>query len=174
MKKVVSLLIVISFMLTGVCFAGAQMMGFINMKEILLSSDAGKAATIDLKKFVDERRTQIQGKEDTLKKMKETLEKQRSVLPEAAYKEKELSYQKELRDYKRFIEDTNGEMRVKEQELSRKLVPEVVKVVGAIGKREGYTSIADVNSGGLVFYSEKNDITQKVMEEYNKAYKSGR
>ena len=109
-----------------------------------------------------------------LKKLKDDLEKQRPVLTESAYKEKELSYQKEYRDYKRFIEDTNGEMKLKDQELSRKLIPEVLKIVNTIGKREGYTSIMDVNSGGLVFHSKANDITTKVIKEYNKVYNSGK
>ncbi|MBW2558549.1 MAG: OmpH family outer membrane protein [Deltaproteobacteria bacterium] len=174
MKKVISFLIVISFILTGVCFAEAGKSGFINMKEILLNSDAGTAATLDLKKFVEERRTQIQEKENVLKKLKDDLEKQRPVLTESAYKEKELSYQKEYRDYKRFIEDANQEMKLKDQELSRELIPEVLKVVDTIGKKDGYTSIMDVNSGGLVFHSKANDITKKVIAEYNKAYNSGK
>ncbi|MBW2595248.1 MAG: OmpH family outer membrane protein [Deltaproteobacteria bacterium] len=172
MKKVVSFLIVISFILTGVCFAEAGKTGFINMKEILLNSDAGKAATLDLKKFVEERRTQIQERENVLKKLKDDLEKQRPVLTESAYKEKELSYQKEYRDYKRFIEDANEEMRLMDQELSRKLIPEVLKVINTIGEREGYASIMDIGSGGLVFHSKANDITKKVIEAYNKAYNS--
>ena len=170
MKKVVSFLIIVSFILTGVCFAEAGKAGFINMKDILLNSDAGKDATLDLKKFVEDKRTQIQEKENVLKKLKDDLEKQRPVLTETAYKEKELSYQKKYRDYKRFIEDTNGEMKLKDQELSRKLIPEVLKIVNTIGKREGYTSIMDVNSGGLVFHSKANDITTKVIEEYNKEF----
>ena len=174
MKKVVSLLIVISFILTGVCVADAEKAGFINMKDILLHSDAGKAATIDLKKLVDGKRAQIQEKENALKNLKGNLEKQRPVLTESAYKEKELSYQKQFREYKRFIEDTNEEMRVKDQELSRKLIPEVLKVVNAIGKSDGYTSIMDVNSGGLVYHSKASDMTKKVIKEYNRAYKSGK
>ncbi len=170
MKKVISFLIVISFIVTGACFAGAGEIGFISMKDILLNSDAGKAATLDLKKFVEERKTQIQDKEDVLKKLKDNLEKQRPVLTESAYKEMELSYQKEYRDYKRFIEDTNEEMKTMDQELSRKLLPEVLKVVNTIGEKGGYTSIMDVNSGGLVFHSKANDMTEKVIEEYNKVY----
>jgi len=68
MKKVVSFLIIVSFILTGVCFAEAGKAGFINMKDILLNSDAGKDATLDLKKFVEDKRTQIQEKENVLKK----------------------------------------------------------------------------------------------------------
>ena len=172
MKKVISFLIVISFILTGVCFAEAGKAGFINMKDILLNSDAGTAATLDLKKFVEERKTQIQEKENVLKKLKDDLEKQRPVLTESAYKEKELAYQKEFRDYKRFIEDTNAEMKLMDQELSRKLIPEVLKVAESIGKKGGHPCIMDIGSGGLVYYSKANDITSKLIEAYNKAYNS--
>jgi len=172
MKKAISFLIVVSFMAAGVCYAGADKIGFIDIKNVLASSEAGKAATLGLKKFVEDKKAQIQEKETILQNMKDDLEKQKAVITEGAYKEKELTYQKEYKDYKRFIEDANEEMRVREQKLSQKLVPEVFKIANSIGKKEGYACILDVSTNGLVFYSQANDITQKVVEEYNKEYKS--
>ncbi|MCD6487475.1 MAG: OmpH family outer membrane protein [Syntrophobacterales bacterium] len=172
MKKVISLLVVVSFILVGVCSAGAGKIGFINMKNIIVNSDAGKAATVDLKKFVEKKKADIQGKEAALKKMKSDLEKQRAVMAESAYKEKELVYQKAYRDYKRSIEDANEEMRSREQKLSQKLIPEVFKIANSIGKKGGYACIMDVSTAGLIFHSPANDITKKVIEEYNREYNS--
>ncbi|MEA1970923.1 MAG: OmpH family outer membrane protein [Thermodesulfobacteriota bacterium] len=172
MKKVISLLIVVSFILAGVCSAGAEKIGFINIKNIIVNSDAGKAAGLDLKKFVEKKKAQIQEKEGILKKTKTDLEKQRAVITASAYKKKELAYQKSYRDYKRFIEDANEEMKLKEQQFSQKLIPEVFKIANSIGKKGGYTCIMDVSTNGLIFHSKANNITTKVIEQYNREYKS--
>ncbi|MCK4534031.1 MAG: OmpH family outer membrane protein [Syntrophobacterales bacterium] len=172
MKKAISFLIVVSFVLAAVCSAEAGKIGFINIKNIIATSDAGKAATLDLKKFVEKKKVQIQEKEGVLEKMKTDLEKQRPVLTESAYKEKELAYQKAYRDYKRFIEDANEEMRSRDQKLSQKLIPEVFKIANSIGKKGGYACIMDVSTNGLVFYSPANNITTEVIKQYNREYKS--
>ena len=87
-------------------------------------------------------------------------------------KEKELEYQKKFRDYKRFVEDSNAEIQRMDKELSQKLIPEILKVVGAIGKKEGYTMILDVSAGGMAYHSSAKDITKNVIKEFDKAYKS--
>ena len=172
MKKVISFLIVISFLLTGVCFAEAGKIGFINIKDIIANSDAGKAATLDLKVFIEKKKAQIGEKESVLTKMKADLEKQRAIMTESAYKEKELAYQKTYRDYKRFIEDANEEMKSRDRKLSRELIPEVFKIANGIGKNGGYACIMDVSTNGLVFHSKANNITTKVIEQYNRDYNS--
>jgi len=172
MKKAVSLLMVVAFILAGVCSAEAGKIGFINIKNILANSDAGKTATVELKKFIEEKKAQIEEKEGILKIMKADLEKQSAVMTKSAYKEKDLAYQKAYRDYKRFIEDTNEEMRSRDQKLSQELIPEVFKIANGIGKKGGYACIMDVSTNGLVFHSKANNITTKVIEEYNREYNS--
>jgi outer membrane protein len=172
MKKSISFLMIVSFILVGICAAEAGEMAFIDMKKVVLESDAGKAAGLDLQKFIEGKKAQRQELESRLQKMQDDLKKQAPVLTESAYKERELAYQKEYRDYKRFIEDTNAEMKLKDQELSRKVIPDVLKVAEVIGKKGGYPCIMDIGSGGLVYYSAANDITKKVIEAYNKSYNS--
>ena len=91
-------------------------------------------------------------------------------MTESAYNEKELDYQKKFRDYKRFIEDSNEEMQLKEQELFQKLIPEIMKVVSSIGEKEDYTMIVDIGTGLLPYYSKAKDITEEVIEKYNKEH----
>jgi len=170
MRKVMSILVVMSVVLMGIPAAAADEIAFVDMKKIVLESDAGKAAGHELQKFVEGKKAERQEIEGKLQKMQADLKKQAPVLTESAYKEKELDYQREFRDYKRFIEDTNAEMRLRDQELSRKLVPDILKVAEAIGKKGGYACIMDINSGGFVYFSRERDITQKVIEAYNKAY----
>jgi outer membrane protein len=149
----------------------AEKTGFINIREIMIKSDAGKKAAGEFKKLYEKDRARIQAKETELKKLKDELEKQRAILTEKAMKEKETLYQKKFRDYQLLVKDSNDELQARDQELSKKLIPEILKVVQTIGEREKYTSIVDISTVPLAYYAKDNDLTDQVTEELNKTYK---
>jgi outer membrane protein len=165
------LFVILSLLLYGSQAMAAEKTGFIDIRKIMLESDAGKKASEEFKKLVDKDRSQIQAKEAELKKLKEELDKQRTILTEAAMKDKEAAYQKKFRDYQIIVKDANEELQAKEQDLSKKLIPEILKVVNAIGDREKYTLIIDISSMPTPYHAKQNDITQKVIEEFNRNYK---
>lgn len=172
MKRIGIIISVIVLMLIGTNAFAEEKIAFINMKNILLLSDQGKEAAEEFQAVFQKKRENIQKRETELKTMKEELEKQRPVLTETAMREKELEYQKQFRDYKRLVEDSNAEIQRMDQELSRKMIPEVLKVVNEIGKRDGYTMILDVGMAGIAYHSKARDITKQVIIEFNKEYKS--
>ena len=175
MKKISTLaacLILASMiLLAGPGTAKAQKVGFVNLKEVVLESEPGDKMEADFKKAYEKKRTQIQQKETELKKLKDELEKQRSVLNAEAFREKENSYQTKFRDYQRLVKDSNDELVKKEQEMAAKILPEVVKVIQAMGEKEGYSAVLDVNNPVVIYRAKGNDLTKKAIEEVNKAFK---
>lgn len=164
-----SLAVVTILVLSGSFALAADKIGFVNMREVLVRSDAGKAMEAEFKKSVDEKRALIQKKENELKKNKENLEKQRSILTPQALQEKEMNYQVEFKEYERIVKDANEELQMKDQFLSSKIIPEVVKVIRTIAEKENYALILEVSS---VFYASKeNFVTDKVIKELNRTYK---
>ena len=105
--------------------------------------------------------------------MKDELEKQRSILNEATVKEKDQNLQKKFRDYQLLVKDANEDIQSREQELSNTILPEVFKIVNAIGEKENYTMILDVST--IAAYRSKDkrdsDLTKRVIDEFNKTYK---
>jgi outer membrane protein len=151
--------------------AAAEKMGFVDVREIMLTSNAGKKAAEDFKKTFEKSKTEIQDKEAELKKLKDELEKQRPLLKEEAMKEKENAYQKKFRDYQNMVKDSNEELQAKDQDLSKKIIPEILKIVQAIGEKEKYSMIVDVSAIPLAYFSKENELTKRVVEEFNKTYK---
>ncbi len=164
--------IVAAFILVGTTVQAAEKIGFVDIKRILSESEAGKAATQEIMQHVEQKKGEISAMEGELQKRKDELEKQRSVLTEAAYREKEIDYRQRTRDYQRFVEDANEEVKMREQRMTQALIPDIQKVINEIGNKEGYTAIFDVGTMGLLFNSDKYDITDKVVEQYNKVYRS--
>ncbi len=151
--------------------AAAEKTGFVDVREIMLTSSAGKKAAEDFKKTFEKDKAAIQEKEAELKKLKDELEKQRPLLKEDVMKEKELAYQKKFRDYQIMVKDSNEELQAKDQDLSKKMIPDILKLVQSIGEREKYSMIVDISAIPLAYYSKENDLTKRVIDEFNKTYK---
>ncbi len=149
----------------------ADKIGYIDMREVIMTSDVGKKASEDIKKIYDKNKTTIQASEAELKKLKDELEKQRTILKETAWKEKEKIYEKKFRDYQLLVKDANEEVQSKEQELSKALIPEIMKVLQAIGEKEKYALILDVSIVPVAYAAKENDLTKRVTEEFNRTYK---
>jgi outer membrane protein len=69
--------VILSLFLCGTCAFAAEKVGFIDMREIMVKSDAGKKAAEDFGKLYEKDKSSIQAKEAELKKLKDELEKQR-------------------------------------------------------------------------------------------------
>jgi outer membrane protein len=154
--------------------AAAEKIGFVNVQEIMVTSTIGKKETEDLRKGVEKTRAIIQEKESELKKLKEELEKQRPLLKEEAMKEKELAFQKKVRDLQNLVKDSNEELQAKDQELAKKMIPDILKLVQAIGEKEKFSMIIDIGQQiplPLIYYTKENDLTKRVIDEFNKTYK---
>ncbi len=148
--------------------AAAEKTGFVDIRQVMLSSDSGKKVIEDFKKT----REKLQKEDNDLKKLKEELDKQRPLLKEDVAKEKELSFQKKVRDFQIEIKDSDEEFKAKEQELYKKLFPDILKIVQTIGEKEKYNMIVDVGTIPLAYYAKENDLTKRVIEEFNKTNKS--
>ncbi|MHB8770696.1 MAG: OmpH/Skp family outer membrane protein [Syntrophales bacterium] len=161
----------LALVLTAYPAAAAEKTGFVDIREVMITSNAGKRAAEDFRKTYEKEKGVIQEKENELKKLREELDKQRPLLKEEVIKEKDLVLQKKYRDYQILIKDSEEELRAKDQELSKKMLPEILKLVQTIGEKEKYTMIIDMGQIPLAYYAKENDLTKRVIEEFNKTYK---
>jgi outer membrane protein len=146
----------------------ADRIGFINLQEIMQGSTAGKKAADDFKKFYDKETQKIQSTEQELKKMKDDLDKQSSIMTATARNEKETAYQKKLRDYQLLVNDTNEELKKRDQEMTQKIMPGIIKVVRSIAEKEKYTLVIDVATMPIPYFDKASDFSKRVIEEFNK------
>ena len=163
--------LLMALLLAAAPAAAAEKTGFVDIREVMLSSNAGKKASDDFKKAFEKNKAAIQERENELKKLKDELEKQRPLLKEEAMKERELSYQKKFRDYQLLVKDSNEELQAKDQDLAKQLIPDILKLVQSIGEKEKFTMIVDVSAIPLAYYSKENELTKRVIEEFNRTYK---
>jgi outer membrane protein len=162
-------LVLMFFIFSGSKVFAADKIGFFNLRVVMQNSNSGKKAGEEFKKLYDKKTETIKATENELKKMKESLDKQAALLTQSANKEKETAYQKKLRDYQILVDDTNKELKARDEEIASKIIPEIAKVVQAIAEREKYTLVIDTATMPVAYHAKENDITKKVTDEYNKA-----
>jgi outer membrane protein len=176
MKKsnllILTVIVGLSFLFCGSLASASDKTGFVDIREVMLKSNEGKKAADEFRKLYEKDKSQIQAKEAELKKLKEELEKQRAVLKESAMKEKEAAYQKKFRDYQLIVKDANEELQRRDQELSKKMLPEILKVVQSIGEKENFAVIIDISTVPVAYFAKENNLTQRVIDEFNKTYKA--
>ena len=171
MKKNICLIagfILIGFVLINTNgYAADSKIGFINLREIIQNANAGKKAGEEFKKLYDKKREELAAAESALKRLKDELDKQGPIMTEDARREKGTTYQRKLRDYQLLVEDSNKEMKGRDEEIGSKLLPQIMKVVRKIAEKEKYTLVIDVASMPLPYYAKENDFSKKVIEEVN-------
>jgi outer membrane protein len=148
-------------------YAADSKIGFVNLREIMQSSNAGKKASEEFKKLYDKKREEIAAAESDLKKLKDELDKQGSIMKEPARQEKETTYQRKLRDYQLLVEDSNKEMKGRDEEMTSMLIPQIIKVVQKVAEKEKYTLVIDIASMPVPYYAKGSDFSSKVIEEVN-------
>lgn len=178
MKKNIYLIagfVLMFFIFTSPNVFAADKIGFINLREIMQNSNAGKKVGEDFKKLYDKKTEVIKATENDLKKAKDALDKQLSsgLLTQISRKEKEAAYQKKLRDFQLLVDDTNKELKAKDEEIASKLIPEIMKIVRIIAEREKYTLVIDIASMPVAYHAAENDMSKKAIDEYNKQQLSG-
>jgi outer membrane protein len=89
-------------------------------------------------------------------------------MTQSSRSEKEAAYQKKMRDYQLLVNDTNEELKKRDQEMTQKLMPGIIKVVRSISEKEKYTLVIDVATMPIPYYAKENEFSKKVIEEFNK------
>lgn len=152
--------------------ARAQTMSvvYVDLDKVVNDCDEGKDASEALKKEQAKRQGEIQARETELKKMQDELEKQAKAFSAAAIEKKAAQYQQAFVEYQNMVMKYQRELELREKELFDPIEKRLKDMLREIALRDGYDMILNKRS---VPYGRKDlDLTDKVVQEYNKAYPS--
>ncbi|MDD2897416.1 MAG: OmpH family outer membrane protein [Desulfuromonadaceae bacterium] len=162
---IVAACVALAFASTTV-FAADLKLGYIDMQRALNGSEAGKEAKEQLAAKVKKYQDEINVKQEDLKKAKDELEKQGMLLSDTARAAKEKDYQNKLKDFQRFTKDAQDELQGKDEELTRKILEGMEKVIKEYGSQKGYTFIF-VKNESMLFADDKADLTEEILKLFN-------
>jgi len=147
--------------------ADMQKIGYVDLRVALNESETGKKAKGELEAIVKSKQSSIEEKGKSIEKLKGELEKQGSVLSAEARKAKEEEIERQTRDWQRLLQDSQNEIKKKEEKLTGTILRELRGIIVRIGEEEGYSLILENYEGLILFASKDMDITAKVVKRYN-------
>ncbi|MDD2319477.1 MAG: OmpH family outer membrane protein [Geobacteraceae bacterium] len=141
-------------------------MGYVDIQKVLNLSSAGKDAKEQLTSKVKKYQDEINRKQEELKKLKDVLEKQGSILSESAKTTKERDYQQALKDLQRLQKDAQDDLQAKDEELTRKILTDIEKIVQDYGRKNNFAFIF-IRNDSMIYADDKADLTDQILAQLN-------
>jgi outer membrane protein len=143
---------------------------FVDLQKALNLCKAGQDAKEEFARKVEKAEEKLASQQEELKRLKEILEKQSTMLNEETFKEKEKDYQVRIRDFKRLYEDSQNELKARDNEITKEILEELVKVAQEYGKEKGFTFIFERTESALLFADQTKDVTEEIIKIYDQNY----
>ena len=151
----------------GSVWAADLRIAYIDIQRAINECNAGKEAKKLITKDLEKVQRSNADKQKELQTIKETLDKQAPMLTPDARAAKEKEFQGKVRDYQRWVDDSQNEMNQKRIEMERNISNALVKVIQKMGADEGYTLILEKNENIVLFVSKAIDITDRAIKAFD-------
>ena len=165
MQRVVGALVVSAVLAWGAGASAQVKLGFVDLQKALTQVQEGKSAKAKLEKLVTEKQKQFEKMQDDLKRLKDELEAQAAIMKDEVKRQKFQDYQRKLGELQEFAVTNERDLAEEQAKLTKPILDKFEKVVGKIGKDEGYTMILEKSA--VVFGSSAVDLTDRLIKECN-------
>ena len=170
MKKVLALFLLM--LITAPAWGQEKMkIGIVDIETAIKNSNAGKSAKARFETQIKKVEASLMKEKNGLEKFKADAEKKGLLLKEGEKMNLEREFQRRLRDYQVRMRDSQEELRARERQVMNNILKQIAGVVSEVGKKEKFTLILTRNQ--MLYVDQGVDITQKVIEIYNRKVKPG-
>lgn len=174
-KKILTALTVGLGLTAGVVMAQAPTkIATINLQAAVPNTAEAKAATAKLQReFVEPRTKGLEAKQAEIKDLQDKLQRAGNTLSQTAKDDQQLAINRKTKDFNREVEDYQADSDDKQRELLADFSGKMQAVIAQYVKDNGYAIVFDTgsrDSSGLVWAAEAIDITQAVIDAYDKAH----
>jgi outer membrane protein len=151
----------------GPVWAADLKIGFVDIQRAVNECHAGAEAKKAITKEVEKFQRLYGEKQKDLQAMKDSLEKQVLMLTPDARATKEKEFQNKGREFQRWVEDNQNEIKQKTTEIERNIAMGLQKVIQKIGADEGYSLVLEKNENIVLYASKSIDLTDRVIKAFD-------
>ncbi|HCY87209.1 MAG TPA: hypothetical protein DHV36_18895 [Desulfobacteraceae bacterium] len=158
-------------LMTGTAFsADVAKIGVISFETVLKQSSAGKVMQSELKAHWNKLKEKLETEKKRIDEMALAFEREKLVLSPEKQRNREREIRDQYGDLKKTSADYTADMRIMEAKRVNQMQKEVFKIVNELGKKEGYLMILERKIGGVIYAPDHVDITESVINAYNKSF----
>ncbi len=169
MKKIILFNIIFLFSIFNI-FSDVKIerIAVINLEEVILTVFAGNSTVIqDIKKEKEDLQEKLNKIKENIMKLEAMKLKTQDSNLKITYDQKIAQFEKEYSDYYKL---KSYEIQKKMNNIEGSLLKEIREKVKQIAETEGYSIVLDAKSDNIFYYSQENDITEKVIAFFKNKY----
>lgn len=145
----------------------------IDVERILIESERGKAALQEIEALRRQKQEEGEARQQEITELRDRLSEGQLSLSQERLAELQKELEERVIALQRFQDDANRELSKKRNEVLDQIEKSVFPVINQIGQEGGYTLIFNKYNSGLVYADDAVDITQRVIERYNRSAPAG-
>ncbi len=143
-------------------------LGVVDIDQAISSTEEGKAAREEFARKQREAEAKVQPLLERYKEMEEDFKAKKFVLSEEALFQRQLDLVELRNSIQSKLKEIEGQLEVDRKRLEGPLSAKLVQIVEAIGKADGFSMIIRRGAPGILYTREALDITDRVIENYNR------
>jgi outer membrane protein len=154
----------------GQAAGGATKIGIIHFQNAMLGTKEGQKAAAELQSKFDPKRKQLEQKQNEIVGLREQYQKTANTASEEVKQKYARDIDQKTKSLQRDTEDAQAEFDQERQRLLNDIGQKLFAVINKYARDNGYTLVLDVSSpeAGVLFAADTTDITQQVIELYDK------
>jgi outer membrane protein len=146
--------------------------GYVDMGRALNEVDDGKSAKAKLQADFGEKQKKLDAMQNELKAKKDEFDKKATMMEAGVKQQKQEELQRKLIELQQTYMQLQKELVDKESQLTQEIAGKLRSVIAKVGDRDGYFLILDIGDG-VLYYKRHLDVTDQVVQEYNRQYAGG-
>lgn len=140
---------------------------YVLLAQVAAESNEGKAAAERVKKFQDEKVSELNNKNKALQAAQQKLDQGGSVMSDAARTQLQTEIERQTRDVQRFTEDANQDVQNFSQQVQLDFNNKLNPIVDRVAKAKGVHFVFSAADAGLIWADPTMDLTRDVIREFN-------
>lgn len=153
--------------------ADVAKIGIVDFQKILRTSSAGKKAQIEINKKGQAMEAELKTKGDSIKSQQESFNRESLVMSREMREQKERELRIMINDFKTLQKKYMNEFNGFEKQIVQSIRNEIQMLVEALAKKEGYLLVLEKREGGLLYYPNTLELTDKIIMAYNAKIAAG-
>jgi len=148
--------------------AEAAKVAVVDIQRCMKESNEGKRVSDSLKKDIEAMQLRYNKAQKEVTDLNKEIEKQSLMLSLDAKESKQNELEKKNRELTYLAQDLEEEQTAAQQSATQKILKEITAVVDSIAKQQAFDLVLEKSNSGIIFTSSAIDITDQVLNEYNK------
>ena len=149
-----------------------QRFGVVDMQQVILAVEEGKQARLKLEREIKAKEKLLKQSRTELEKLNKELQAQAALLSDTAKFKKQQKFQEKFLSLRNAEMEFQVDIKRKEQQATKEIANKVAKLVEKVARELQLTAVFETNSAGLLYVRSPVNLTERVIEMYDKKFKT--